>query len=185
MTPRLALSALLPLAVAATAGSARADDPSATWPHVDVSVARVVGLPRLEAQSRDAWSAVGCVLPCAARLDPALSYRIAGDGVVDSDPFHLPAGADHVRVDVVPGSTMGRGMGSLLAVSGLVFAAGGGTLLLWPSGSASSDEKTRKTAIGIGMISLGAIAAAVGIVVHAVSDTSVSVSPAASAPGAS
>jgi hypothetical protein len=158
------------------ASSARADEPAARWPRVDVEVARVTGLPRLEAQLPEGWTRVGCVLPCATQLDPALMYRIAGEGVTDSDPFRIPARGDPLRVDVEPGSPMLRDLGTIFAVGGLVFAAGGGAALLYPNSSeATRGEMTAKTVIGVSFLSVGAVTTVLGLLLRSYSDTKVSV----------
>jgi hypothetical protein len=66
-----------------------------------------------------------CVAPCALRLDPRYTYRVAGDGLVPSGSFALPRSGDHVRVDAKMGSQTGRllgigmtGLGALGVVTG-------------------------------------------------------------------
>lgn len=172
------LSVLLPSTIS---HSAFAEEPDGHWPRVEVVPRQIVGLPKLEARAGD-WKEVPCVFPCVTRLDPALDYRISGDGVVDSDVFRLPQGEGRVRVDVKPGSTMLQGMGTFLAIGGFAFMAGGGAVLLVPSAeNATEKERTAKTVVGIGTLSMGVIAAAVGILVRVLSDTSVTVTPASEA----
>src|SRR5206468_5371176 len=80
-------------------------EPPVTWPVVEVSV-RAPGLPVLEQRAaHDGWES-RCVPPCTLRLDPALQYRIGGDGLVESDPFRVPLGPAHAKVDVSAGSPM-------------------------------------------------------------------------------
>jgi len=165
-----------------TSQSARADEPKSDWPRVEIVAPRITGLPKLEMESTNGWQDVDCVFPCVTRLDPASAYRVSGDGVVDSDAFRLPQGANRVRLDVTTGSTMMRGVGIYLAVGGLLFMGGGTTLLFVPNSStATEDQKTSKTVVGIAGISMGAIAAAVGILAYVLSDTSVKVSTASEA----
>jgi hypothetical protein len=154
-------------------GAARADD---AWPRVDVSVHQATGLPALEMRAGDAWTQTPCVMPCTLRLDPAREYRISGDGVVDSEPFRLPPSADRAKVDVSPGSTLVRGIGTYLTIGGVLFAGAGGAVLLWPRDEhASSDAATSKVVVGAGCLAMGVLAAAIGLVIHATSDTSVRV----------
>ena len=149
---------------------------SSTWPLVEVSIPRVTGLPTLEARSADAWLPTPCTPPCKLRLNPLQQYRISGDGVVDSEPFRLPVGVDRVRVDVAAGSTLVRDSGTAFTVGGLLFAAGGGAILLLPQDDqASSDAKTGKTVVGVGFLTMGVLTAALGVLLHFVSDTSVRV----------
>jgi hypothetical protein len=175
MKRKTRLLALLPLAYAASVSPAAAEEPPPSWPRVDLGVTRVTGLPRLEMQSPGAWTEVPCVLPCTLRLDPGPAYRVSGDGVVDSDPFRLPAGAGHVRVEVTPGPTNLRGVGLYLTVGGVLFAAGGGALLLLPAGNASTEDKTTKTVVGVGALTMGVVTAAIGMILRALSETSVTV----------
>jgi hypothetical protein len=164
--------------------AARADDdaspnPSnaaAGWPVVEVSVPRVLGLPALETRSVNGWLRTPCAPPCTLRLNPLQEYRISGEGVVDSDPFRLPLGVDRVRVDVSAGSTLVRDLGTAFTIGGLLFAAGGGTVLLLPQDDhASSDARTDKIIVGVGFVTMGVLTAALGVALWLVADTSVQV----------
>ncbi len=176
---------LLSLSVARTARAedappaSQGDGPPSGAPLVDVSVRRVTGLPTLETRSVNAWLQVPCVLPCTLRLDPARDYRISGDGVIDSDPFRIPSGLERVRVDVSPGSPWVRDLGTVFTIGGLLFAAGGGAILFLPQDAGASGEaKTDKAIVGAGFVTMGVLAAALGVVLRIVSDTSVDVHPA-------
>jgi hypothetical protein len=152
----------------------RADEPR---PVVDVSVLRSPGLPVLEQRSGDAGWRTACVVPCTLRLSVADEYRIGGDGVVDSSPFRLPATDEHLRVEARGGSPLLRDVGTLLAVGGMAFAAGGGAILLLPDdANASSDARSSKVVVGIGFIAMGLLATTVGVLARLFSDTSVRVS---------
>jgi hypothetical protein len=178
---RVGIACLLLMGVsAAHADDDAAPDPSnagsSGWPLVEVSVPRVTGLPALETRSVNAWLHTSCVPPCALRLNPLQEYRISGEGVVDSDPFRLPLGVDRVRVDVSAGSTLVRDLGTAFTIGGLLFAAGGGTVLLLPQDDhASSDAKTDKTIVGVGFLTIGVLTAALGMALRFASDTSVQI----------
>jgi hypothetical protein len=164
---------------------ARADDDasptpgnaaSSGWPVVEVSVPRVVGLPTLETRSVNGWLQTPCVPPCTLRLNPLQEYRISGEGIVDSDPFRLPLGVGRVRVDVSAGSTLVRDLGMVFTIGGLLFAAGGGTILLLPQDDhASSDAQTGKTIVGVGFLTMGVLTAALGVALRLASDTTVQI----------
>jgi hypothetical protein len=141
---------------------------------VEVSAPKAPGLPALEMRDVNAWARTPCVLPCTLRLDPRSEYRISGTGVVDSDPFRLPLGADRVRVDVSAGSTPVHALGTAFTIAGLLFAVGGGAVLLLPAGD---NDKGAKTVVGVGFISVGVLTAAVGMALRVFSDTSVGVLP--------
>jgi hypothetical protein len=149
------------------------------WPLVEVVAPRPPGLVTLEGRRQDGrWLPTACVPPCALRLDPTLEYRVAGDGVSDSDPFQIPLGPARVKVDVAAGSSVLRTLGSVFMVGGVVFAAGGGAVLLYPGDShASNDDKTSKLAAGVGVLTMGVLVAAVGVLVHYLNGTSARVQP--------
>ena len=154
----------------------RDDGGGSRWPVVDVAVSRVTGLPTLEGRSVNDWLRTRCVPPCTLRLDPLGEYRISGEGVVDSDPFRLPPEVERVRVDVSPGPTFVRDLGTAFTIGGLFFAAGGGTILLLPQdGHASSDATTDKTVVGAGFLAMGVLTAAIGVVLRFASNTSVQI----------
>ena len=148
-----------------------------TRPLVAVSVERAPGLPVLEARpSGGAWTTACPVLPCELHLSAADEYRIAGEGIVDSDVFRLPR-ATNVQVDATGGSSMLHGIGTVLTVGGVLFAAGGGAILLVPGNPhASDDTKTSKTVVGAGFLAMGLVGTAIGILARVFSDTSVRVS---------
>ena len=123
--------------IALASPSALADGPQ--QPLVDVTLARAPGLAALEQRTGDSdWRAV-CVPPCRLRLGAADDYRIAGEGVVDSEIFRLPP-AEKVHVDVTAGSSMVHGIGALFAVGGLLFAAGART---WRAARAPGGREQR------------------------------------------
>ena len=159
--------------ILAASRPARADGPQK--PLVDVTIARAPGLAALQRRTGDSdWTTV-CVPPCRLRLSATDDYRIAGEGVVDSEIFRLPP-AERVRVDATAGSSMMHGIGTIFAVGGMLFAGGGGAILLLPEDSgASSDARSSKTIVGAGFLGMGLVTAALGVVLRIWSDTSVSV----------
>ena len=124
------------------------------------------------------WQTV-CVPPCTRRLDARATYRFGGEGVVASSPFVLPAGAEHVAVDATMGSPLLRDVGTVLAVGGFVFVAGGGTILLLPS---SGGDRSARDVVGAGFLVGGALVLAAGILGRILADTSVEVRTPAVAP---
>jgi hypothetical protein len=160
------------------AASSRAQGPQAPAPafvDAEVAVPHATGLPELQAREHDAPWTTACVPPCRLRLPLDAEYRIAGDGIVDSEIFRLPP-AEKVRVEGHVGSSMLRRVGGLLGLGGLIFAAGGTTILLFPNDpGASSDARGSKTIVGAGFLGMGVVAAAVGALAWAFSDTNVDV----------
>lgn len=109
-----------------------------------------------------------CVAPCRMRLDPRYSYRVAGDGLVPSHAFTLPQEQDKVRVDARMGSSPARVAGMLFTGAGALALAAGGAALVASPILASEDVgsegfRTGVLAGGIGAVSVGAIAATVGL----------------------
>jgi hypothetical protein len=109
-----------------------------------------------------------CVAPCQMRLDPRYAYRVAGDGLVPTDSFALPRGQDRVRVDAKMGSSMGRVVGVLATAGGALAIAGGGlalaaTPILESEDVGSKGFRTGVLASGVGLVSVGVVAATVGL----------------------
>jgi hypothetical protein len=155
------------------ASTARAEPTSV----VDVAV-KSPGLPELQARAPgDAWQHV-CVPPCSRRLDVALDYRVAGDGLVSSDVFHVPP-APRVEVDVTAGSPMLRAVGTIFMIGGVLFGVGGGTILVVPDDSPRSGDKE---VVGIGFVAAGVLTAAIGVALRIFAETRVAITPAAEAP---
>ena len=109
-----------------------------------------------------------CVALCQMRLDPRFTYRVAGDGLVPTASFVLPRGEDRVRVDARMGSSPARVSGMLLTGAGAAALALGGAALIASPILASEDvgsEGFRSAVLagGIGAVSVGVIAATVGL----------------------
>jgi hypothetical protein len=174
--PRFALGAG---AIAVVLSIAPPSKAQGARPQVRVSMTRSPGLAVLEARSPDgAWTTACAALPCELRLRLADEYRISGDGVVDSDVFHLPP-APRVQVDATGGSSLLHGIGLVLGIGGLAFAAGGGAILLLPDDPhAGGDARTSRIVVGTGFLAMGVIAATVGLVARIFSDTTVTVAAA-------
>lgn len=126
-----------------------------------------LGLVETGVLSAGQWSHA-CVAPCQTRLDPRFTYRVAGDGLVPSDSFVLPRGDDRVRVEAKMGSSPARVGGVLLTGAGALALAAGGAALVASPILASEDVgsqgfRTGVLAGGIGAVSIGAVAATVGL----------------------
>jgi len=108
-----------------------------------------------------------CVSPCTVKLDPRYAYRVAGDGLVPTDSFSLPRSGDRVRVDAKMGSATGRVAG-VLTVGGGLLTMGAGALALIATPILHSEDvgsegfRTAVVAGGIGAVSIGAVAVAIG-----------------------
>lgn len=109
-----------------------------------------------------------CVAPCRIALDPKFAYRVGGDGLVPTDSFALPQGPSRVRVDAKMGSSAGRVAGIVTTGAGaLAIAAGGLALAATPileSEDVGSDGfRSAVLAGGVGAVSVGVVAATVGL----------------------
>jgi hypothetical protein len=110
-----------------------------------------------------------CVSPCdGVKLDPRYTYRVAGDGLVPTDGFSVSKDTDHVKVDAKMGSSTGRVVGAVSAVGGGLLILGGAVALAASPILASEDvgSKGFRSAVlvgGVGAVSVGAIAATVGL----------------------
>jgi hypothetical protein len=146
-----------------------ADDQRATLER-RVATSTPSGIPLLETGviSLGHWEHA-CVAPCAdVKLDPRFAYRVAGDGLVPTDSFSIPRDG-RVKVDAKMGSSFGR-------VTGVLATAGGGALLLGGALALAATpilenndvgSKGFRSAVlagGVGAISVGAVAATVGLV---------------------
>jgi hypothetical protein len=109
-----------------------------------------------------------CIAPCQLKLDPRYAYRVAGDGLVPTDSFALPRGQERVKVDAKMGSSTGRTIGVLSTVGGALAIVGGGlalaaTPILENEEVGSKGFRSAVLAGGIGFVSLGVVAASVGL----------------------
>lgn len=156
----------------------RADNPHATLER-RAKVETYAGLPIKDAAIAGVatWTPE-CTAPCEASLDPKFTYRIGGDGLVPSDAFTVPHGANPFLVDARMGSATGRLGG--LAVAG----AGAGGLVLGATALAVSpilahDDigspalRTGVLASGIAVTALGACVLGAGLWLWSKNDTKV------------
>lgn len=128
------------------------------------------------------WEPV-CVAPCAAKLSPRDTYRIAGDGLVPSATFALPR-ASHLRLDADLGSSRARVSGVLVTLAGAgAMALGTGALVASPflaEGDVGSQGfRTGVLAGGVGSLALGTVLVAVGVTLWATNGTSLRFDPTA------
>jgi hypothetical protein len=110
-----------------------------------------------------------CVAPCdGVKLDPKYTYRVSGDGLVPTDSFSVPRDAGQMKVDAKMGSSTGRVLGAASTIGGGLLILGGGLALAASPVLASEDvgSKGFRSAVlvgGVGAVSVGAIAATVGL----------------------
>jgi hypothetical protein len=109
-----------------------------------------------------------CVMPCAdVKLDPKYTYRVAGDGLVPTDSFAIPRDG-RVKVDAKMGSSTGRVTGVVATAGGALLMLGGGlalasTPILDSNDVGSKGFRSAVLAGGVGALSVGAVAATVGL----------------------
>jgi hypothetical protein len=132
-------------------------------------VQTVAGVPLRDAAifSIGTWEPA-CVAPCATKLDPRFSYRVAGDGLVPSDSFTLPQDRDHLKLDARMGSTTGRVGGGVLALGGaggilLGAAALIATPILESQNVGSASMRTGVLAGGVVVSGAGVVALVSGL----------------------
>src|SRR5262249_15392250 len=94
---------------------------------------------------------------------------VAGDGLVPTDSFAVPRDSGRVRVDAKMGSSAGRITGMVLTGAGVLSMVGGGLALAATPVLENEDvgSKGFRSAVlvgGVGALSVGAIAATVGLV---------------------
>jgi hypothetical protein len=109
-----------------------------------------------------------CVAPCRIAVDPRFAYRVAGDGLVPTGSFALPSTQDRVRVEAKMGSSGARVAGVLATGAGALAIAAGGLALVATPILASEDVGSEgfRTAVfagGLGAVSVGLVAATVGL----------------------
>jgi hypothetical protein len=175
---RLASSSLA-LAILALAGAAHAEEASPVIElHADdgnatierrTGTSSLAGIPLVDASvaSVGHWEQA-CVAPCALRLDPRYTYRVAGDGLVPSSSFALPRNGDHVRVDAKMGSQTGRllgigmtGLGALGVVTGGL--AVGAFPILDSQDVGSRGFRTAVLAGGLSVLAVGLVTGITGL----------------------
>ena len=159
----------------APAAFADGDEPGPTV-HVDAPAAVT-----LEAKDAGTWTPV-CAAPCDLTLSTHVVYRIAGPGVLPSDPFLLRPD-DGGNVHLVPHvATRGRQTaGWIMVASGMLGVLAGGFLTVYASGANTCDRPVPgygggppcNTYVGwrdasIGVMVGGGLTAVVGAVLAAV-----------------
>jgi len=144
-----------------------ADDGRATIERRSATTGPTVPLLETGVLSMGHWEHQ-CIAPCQLKLDSRYAYRVAGDGLVPTDSFALPRGQDRVKVDAKMGSSTGRTLGVLSTVGGAMAILGGGvalaaTPILENEEVGSKGFRSAVLAGGIGFVSLGVVAASVGL----------------------
>jgi hypothetical protein len=118
-----------------------------------------------------------CVTPCGVPVDPAGTYRIAGDTIRPSTEFRMPLPPGPVLIDTQTGSTLKHSGGLVLAIGGGVSALVGIVYLVKASNTPPSVDQAGKgemNAIGVIYLLIGGVLMAVGIPMS-MSSTEVSV----------
>lgn len=121
------------------------------------------GLPLKDAAifSVGTWEPA-CVAPCATKLDPRFSYRVAGDGLVPSDSFTLPQDRDHLMLDAKMGSSVGRVGGGVLALGGAgAVLLGAAALIATPI---LESQNLGSSSLRTGLLAGGAVVSSAGVV---------------------
>jgi hypothetical protein len=144
-----------------------ADDGRATIERRAATTGPTVPLLETGVLSMGHWEHA-CIAPCQLKLDPRYAYRVAGDGLVPTDSFALPRGQERVKVDAKMGSSTGRTIGVLSTVGGALAIVGGGLMLaatpiLENEEVGSKGFRSAVLAGGIGFVSIGVVAASVGL----------------------
>jgi hypothetical protein len=145
-----------------------ADDGNATIER-RTGTSSLAGIPLVDASVASVahWEQA-CVAPCALRLDPRYTYRVAGDGLVPSGSFALPRNGDRVRVDAKMGSQTGRllgigmtGLGALGVVTGGL--AVGAFPILDSQDVGSRGFRTAVLAGGLSVLAVGLVTGITGL----------------------
>jgi hypothetical protein len=103
-----------------------------------------------------------CAAPCALKLDPRFSYRVAGDGLVPSESFTLPQDRDHLKLDARMGSSTGRVGGAVLALGGVAGVLLGTAALVATPILQSQDVGT--PAARTGVLAGGVVVSGAGVI---------------------
>jgi hypothetical protein len=200
MKPRLTISAAFALlSIAVTPSPARADEPAPAADAPTVTLHASEAGTRLERRTqtqtygglpfKDAtlfgiatWEPA-CAAPCGTKLDPRFAYRVAGEGLVPSDAFALPASHDGLAVDAKMGSSYQRMAGiGLSGAGGLGLLLGGAALVATPilesDHLGSSTFRSGVLTGGVVVAGAGAIALVSGLVLWLSSDTTYHLEPA-------
>jgi hypothetical protein len=118
-----------------------------------------------------------CVTPCGVPVDPAGTYRIAGDTIRPSTEFRMRLPSGPVLIDTQTGSALKHSGGLVLAIGGGVSALVGIVYRVEASNTLPSVDQARKVemnAIGLFYLLIGGVLMAVGIPLS-MSSTEVSV----------
>jgi hypothetical protein len=168
---RLAFTALLVSLPLATASEGRAQDVAPQTRRIELRADREDA--ELQRRSGGIWVTL-CKAPCAQSV-PSGTYRIAGDGVIASDDFVIPAGEDPFVLRAETGSSAKRTIGIvMIPVGAIAFCSG---LLLRDMAHGFGDQGGTNGSGGAALVALGAILVGGGIAFAAFERTSVTTSP--------
>jgi hypothetical protein len=180
--------------IAAPVVKLRADNPRAVLQRDEFGHLHAVRVVTLRADNPRAvlqqlqlrWRDI-CVSPCGVPVDPAGTYRIAGDTIRPSTEFRMPPPSGPVLIDTQTGSAFKHGGGLVLAIGGGVSALAGVLYLVKASTISYQSEdgpaaRGGLTGIGLIYLAIGGVLMAVGIPLSR-SSTEVSVFSWAGPPG--
>jgi hypothetical protein len=145
----------------------RASDPRATLERrTKIESVAALGLPDLGIGGVESWTAE-CVAPCEARVRAGQVYRVAGAGLVPSEPLTFSAGSP-VLVQADMGSADRRLLGIGLAgggVAGLLLGTGAlvATPILAHDDVGSPTLRTTVLASGVAVTTLSAFVLGAGL----------------------
>jgi hypothetical protein len=106
----------------------------------------------------DGW-AFACAAPCNERVDPRLTYRVMGEGIIPSIDFHLAPGAGRVSLRVRPARRNSTAPGDFVAVTGALGAFAGVLMFLLDIAEHTAANAEHAAANASGAASAGANAA--------------------------
>jgi hypothetical protein len=117
-----------------------------------------------------------CAAPCGVVVPRNGEYQIAGDGVVRTSRFSVPADRPDLQLNVKSGSNGQRWGGIILGVAGYVTAAAGESLWSVERTATNVAPNPRAQQVGIGMMISGVVAGTLGLVMIFTANTHVTTS---------
>lgn len=117
-----------------------------------------------------------CAPPCGVVVPRDGEYQIAGDGVVRTSRFSVPADRPDLQLKVQSGSNGQRWGGIALGIAGYVTAALGESLWSVERTANNVAPSPRAEQVGIGMMISGVVAGSLGLVMIFTANTHVTTS---------